>query len=397
MPTPDSTETLPAGLLRPDYAGGGIVNLMASVISGRGGKSHFPPARALADVPVSDYRNVLLIMIDGLGYRYLQRRPDSTMAQHLKGRLTSVFPTTTAAAVTTFLTGLAPAQHALTGWHVWLEEIRTLAAVLPFRSRTGRESLESRGYDAARLLEAKPLYPGLEAESHVISPARIAHSAFNTAFSRGAAIHGYNGQDAFYDTILGVINGSQSKKYVYAYWSDLDHLGHVAGIGSKTADQHFEAVDAGFAELLPRLADSNTLVLLTADHGIVDTEAGDRVSLDDHAALTAMLDIPLCGEPRAAYCYIHRGESRAFETYVGAELEASAYAVASSALIEAGLFGPGTPHPRLAHRVGDYTLLMRDNYIITDTLPGEAHNTMIGAHGGLSAEELYVPLVVVEP
>ena len=149
--------------------------------------------------------------------------------------MTSVFPTTTAAAVTSFLTGLAPAQHGLTGWHVWLREIRTLTAVLPFRGRTGHESLVSRGYDVASLLDARPIYPTLDVDSHVISPARIAFSPFNQAFSRGARVHAYEGIDQFYRTIADVVSADTAAKYVYAYWPELDHIGHQYGIESDEA------------------------------------------------------------------------------------------------------------------------------------------------------------------
>ncbi|NNF65902.1 MAG: phosphodiesterase, partial [Gammaproteobacteria bacterium] len=40
--------------------------------------------------------------------------------------------------------------------------------------------------------------------------------------------------------------------------------------------------------------------------------------------------------------------------------------------------------------------VMHDNYIIQDTLPGEKRDTLIGVHGGLTPDELTVPLVMVE-
>ncbi|MDH3588182.1 MAG: alkaline phosphatase family protein [Gammaproteobacteria bacterium] len=389
-------DVIPTGMLRPDYSGDSIVNLMSSIATGRGGKSAYQPLRLLEDVPVSRFRNVLVILIDGLGYQYLRRFPESTMSAHLRGRLTSVFPTTTAAAVTTFLTGLAPAQHGLTGWHVWLEEIRTLTAVLPFRSRNSLESLQSRGFDVATLLDARPIYPGLDVDSHVISPARIAYSPFNQAFSDGARVHDYGSVDQFYQTIADVVCADTAEKYIYAYWSDLDHIGHQYGIDSDPAAQHFHELDTGFARLLTELENSDTLLLLTADHGVIDTTPDTRIDLNRYSPLTAMLDVPLCGEPRAAYCYVHPGEHGAFETYVASELAGAAHAIPSPQLLEAGLFGPGEPHPRLHARVGDYTLLMNDKYIITDTVPGESSNTLIGVHGGLTAAELYVPLVLLQ-
>jgi hypothetical protein len=66
----------------------------------------------------------------------------------------------------------------------------------------------------------------------------------------------------------------------------------------------------------------------------------------------------------------------------------------SADLVADGLFGPGTPHPRLADRIGDYTLVMHDNYVIRDHLLGERRHAQIGVHGGATPDEMLVPLVV---
>lgn len=386
------------GVALPDYDGGGIVNLMSSVAASRGRRQgEYPPLALLGDLDMERYRNVVLLVIDGLGHDYLlERFPGSAIAQHLRGRLTSVFPTTTAAAITTFLTGLAPAQHAVTGWHMWLEEIRTVAAVLPFHNRIGREPLGARGHDLQTLLQPRPIYPLLDAESHVISPARIAGSTFNAALSAGATTHAFERLDGLYTSMTSVVRSSRARKYVYAYWSDLDHLGHEHGIGSTAADTHFAEIDAGFARLIGDLQGSDTLLLLTADHGVVDTEPHTHVRLGDHPALTAMLDVPLCGEPRAAYCYVHHGEAVAFETYLETELGHACTVVPSQALIDGGVFGPREAHARLGARIGDFTVIMKDNYAIGDSVPGERVRSLVGVHGGLSDTELYVPLVAVE-
>ena len=62
--------------------------------------------------------------------------------------------------------------------------------------------------------------------------------------------------------------------------------------------------------------------------------------------------------------------------------------------MELGAFGPGPDHPRLAERVGDFVLLLRDGWAIRDWLPGEQRHPKLGVHGGSSPAELYVPLVV---
>jgi hypothetical protein len=49
-----------------------------------------------------------------------------------------------------------------------------------------------------------------------------------------------------------------------------------------------------------------------------------------------------------------------------------------------------------AARIGDCTPIANGNRIVTDRVLGEESRRLIGTHGGLSAAEMYVPLVVVD-
>ena len=113
----------------PDYAGGSLLNLIASCAASRGAVALHPGLYALPASEIADARNLVLLLIDGLGYNYLiGKGAGSFMASRLEGRMTSVFPSTTASAITTTFTGLAPAEHGLTGWFTWFAEANTIAA-----------------------------------------------------------------------------------------------------------------------------------------------------------------------------------------------------------------------------------------------------------------------------
>ncbi|WP_059756303.1 alkaline phosphatase family protein [Thiobacillus denitrificans] len=135
-------------LTLPDYHGGGIVNLMSSIATVLGGNSPYAPLAALPPAALAGARHLVLLVVDGLGHDYLLGR-DGCLRQHLRGQMTSVFPSTTASAIPTFLTGLAPQQHGLTGWHMYFREIGAIIAPLPFRVRTGRHALREAGVTPA--------------------------------------------------------------------------------------------------------------------------------------------------------------------------------------------------------------------------------------------------------
>lgn len=381
---------------RPDYQGGSLVNLMASLSLGLGGTPQgYAPLALLDPAQVRRHRHVVLLVIDGLGYSYLQSAgAGGALGAHLRGRITSVFPSTTATAITTFYTGLAPQQHALTGWHTWFRELGCVLRVLPARARYGGVALGAAGIDVRALFDHPPLFDRLQAESHVIAPQFIAGSDFNLAHRGRAQVGGYGTLGQMFEQIARVVRDGPRRRYVYAYWPELDRIAHEQGIGSAAAHEHLAELDAGFADLLSRLAGSGSLVLVTADHGLVDTVPERVVRLEDHPELEGMLILPLCGEPRVAYCYVRPDRCRDFECYVSEELGSYCSWWPSRELVARHYFGLGSPHPRLGERVGDYTLIMRENYVIRDRLFGEHGSAQVGVHGGLSEQELYVPLVV---
>jgi hypothetical protein len=175
-------------------------------------------------------------------------------------------------------------------------------------------------------------------------------------------------------------------RYVYAYYPDLDSRSHHYGSDSREAQQTLAACDLLFGELVRKLRGSNTWLLVTADHGFIDSPPRRVICLDDHPALAALLLRPLCGERRVAYCYVAAENRPAFKAYVHRHFARAAQLYASDRLIAAGWFGPPPYHPRLAARVGDYTLVMKDNWTIKDWLPGERHFSMLGVHGGTSRQ-----------
>jgi len=386
-------------LIYPNYSGGGIANLMASLGQALGGvENGYPELEGIDLSGLATARNVLLLVIDGLGYRYLQEQAaQSTLCQNCVASITSVCPSTTASAIPTFLTGVPPQQHGLTGWFTYFSELGSVLAILPFRTRLGFMPIADADLSPGVLSGVGSFYARLPVASNIVMPDRIAHSSFNRAFCQGARIWPFSGLSDLSQTILRVVTQTGTQRsFVYAYWPEFDALAHEFGVGSRQAADHLLEIDHSFQRLLAELRGTDTLVLVTADHGFVDTRPETTVRLSDHPQLAETLMTPLCGEPRLAYCYVHPNRTAQFERYVAERLSRQADLFPSSQLLEEGWFGLGNPHPRLKDRIGHYALVMKDDFKITGELPGESPLQHIGVHGGLSSEEMYVPLILVE-
>jgi hypothetical protein len=232
-------------------------------------------------------------------------------------------------------------------------------------------------------------------EACTLSPASIARSDFNLAHRGRARLSSYRDLDDLLAQISAELH-TGGQKFVYAYWPELDSLGHREGIRSAAARTHLLELDQAFMTLLEQVQGTDTLVIVCADHGQIDTTPATRLCLDDHPGLRDMLAMPFCGEPRSVYCYLRPGCEARFDDYVASELAGVAQAFAPSQLVDGNWFGLGEPHPELVRRIGDRVLLMQSNYTLKDWLPQEKRVELVGAHGGLSDDELLVPLIIAE-
>ncbi len=378
----------------PDYHGNSIVNLMASIEIALGGQHDYAPLAHLDIERLAGARTIVLLVIDGLGYDYLTNRgADTFLAKHAQAPLTTVFPATTAAAVTTFLTASAPQQHAHTGWFTYFDEVQNVVAGLPCTVRGSGEPISRRKLE--KLFAAEPLFARSERDNFVLSPESIAFSTFNRHFSRGAEIVPYGTLREMFDYLAAICQRGP-RNYVYAYWPELDRLGHAYGMLSRDAQRHLVDLDKALAAFVRANHGHDTLLLITADHGFVDSGPDHCIWLHDYPELAGTLAQPLCGEPRAAYCYVHPQHRADFVAEARSSLEGAMQAVASTALVEQGYFGLGDAHPALQRRIGDFVLLAQGNYSIKDSVRGERQYMQIGVHGGNSDAELLVPLVVTE-
>ena len=373
--------------MRPDYEGGSLVNLMASITRSRGGKALHAP---LKNLDLQDARNVVLLIIDGLGDRLLAKRAaGGELARRRRGAMTSVFPSTTASAITTSYTGRTPLEHGLTGWFTYFSDAGCVAAALPFRSRGDMLPLHGRT-SPEKIYSAPSLFAALPSRSIVVTEERIAGSEYNLRHCRGAEVVAYRTLDELVARVEGAVKSGSERKFVYAYWSEYDATSHHHGCESPEALSALSQIDEAFGKLTAALANTDSLVIATADHGFLDCPREDCLELPP--ALASQLRYPLCGERRVAFCHVHApGDflSRA-KDWLGDRGDA----MPSSFLVEEGWFGPGEPHPLLAERVGDVAIVMRGGHTLKDWLPGEPRHLHIGNHGGTSEDEMTIPLIM---
>jgi hypothetical protein len=194
---------------------------------------------------------------------------------------------------------------------------------------------------------------------------------------------------------------SDEPTYIYAYWPTIDTISHI--IGPMTAEHGAEVASFDFqlGRLLRNLPGrGDTLLLMTADHGHVDTSPEFNVALADHPELMAMLRVLPAGERRATYLHSKAGATTEVAAYARERLRDVAPAMLRDDAVDQGLFGPGPLSERAAGRIGDVLLLPRSNLGLVapvETVDGIVPKAPAfrGLHGGLTPDEALVPLLAL--
>ncbi|TAH48150.1 MAG: phosphodiesterase [Betaproteobacteria bacterium] len=388
-----SLETLPSGAILPDYGDEGLYGFACGL---RHWLHDLQADWPQAGVEADERRVVVLLVIDGLGDRFLARHGGgSSLSAHRRRPMTSVFPSTTASAVTLLHTGLSPAEHGLTGWFIHDRRFGGVIAPLPLVQR-GNGPIEAFRL-TTRLFPYASMFRGAKRPVTVLSPADIAFSRFSMHHSRGARVRPYQGLDQLAAAIVeeaGALAGQGG--LVHAYYPVFDAISHVHGADSAQAMSVFARLDRAFERLLDALRGSGAVLVATADHGFIDAPQDKTVSIVPGSEVAQMLAAPLFGERRAAFCALRPGAEGEFLGWAATALRGKAVAVTAEAMLASGLLGPGKPHARLRERVGRCALLMEPGWTVIDTVEGEKPHAMIGVHGGLSADEMWVPLIRAE-
>jgi hypothetical protein len=377
-------------MARPDYSGNGFVNLVASIVEAAGGTPRHAPLAHLQAPELREAANIVFLIVDGLGDRYLSENgAGGALARHRRGAMSAVFPSTTASAITTSFTGATPLEHGLTGWFTYFSEAACVGAPLPYQRRGEKNPL---GAAPSRIFVEPSLFDGLARRGIVVSYRPIIDSTYNTHHCGKAERRAYDDLAGLLEQTAAAVRSSAERKLVYAYWPDFDALAHRHGVGSAEVRAHFGAVDAAFGELLARLAGTDSIVVVTADHGFIDCPPEESLELPP--ALAALLRFPLCGERRIAFCHVH--DAKAFAERARGWLGGRADVRPSRELADEGWFGDGRAHPRFAERIGDVALVMAGRGTVKDWVPGEPRHLHIGNHGGTSDDEMHIPLVVAK-
>lgn len=382
----------------PDYQGGSIVNLLASIIRSRGGRSPHAELKGLPASELSAARHVIYLVVDGVGRGQLDAhlasgRGKAFFAARPSQTLTTVFPATTAAAVTTFATGATPAEHAIIGWFVHFHDLGLVSTVLMATTRT-ETPIAGPAFDMGAYLKLPSHLATVDCPRVLISWGHIPESRFSRAGITWEETRSFNTLTGLEREIAAAARQARPS-VIYAYWPEYDTLCHEHGCSHRDTVRHLERLDDFLGHLVRLLEGTGSVLLVTADHGLVDCPPGQGVELREVPGFYDCLAALPSGDSRQVQCFVRPARVKTFLRIAKRELGGACVCLPGEELIAAGVLGPGRAHPALANRVGDFVLVARGGHAFASSLPGAPSGFNVGNHGGMSAAEMYVPLYVV--
>lgn len=372
---------------------------MTSIIRARGGRS---PHRDLACLPARDlrpFRKIIYLVVDGLGEAqlrdYLSRKGRSRFfLAYSRDVITSVFPATTASAVTTFATGASPAEHGIVGWHLNLPDLGLVSTILPCVTRTG-VPMAGEKFDLKRYLRLPTYMESAKGQRWLLSWGHIPTSRYSLAGPRWTRRLGYRTLGGMEKRIREFIE-SKGSGLAYVYWPYYDTLCHEHGSEHPAARRHLNALDRTLERLARRVRQQGDCVLLvTADHGMMDCSEERRVDLSRVPGFMNCMTTMPAGDARQMQCFVRPAAVERFRAIVRRQLGRACFCVDGKTLLDSGVLGPGRAHPALAGRVGDFMLLAKEGYAFGVTMPQADPDFNVANHGGMSATEMRVPLYAV--
>jgi hypothetical protein len=355
------------------------------------------------------YKKVIFLLVDALGYYLLQNmlaaEPDlvwsSLGEKGVLAPITSVCPSTTASALTTLWTGVAPATHGIIGYEMWAKEFGIIINNIlhsPATARGDVGGLARAGFNPHEFLDTPLLGThlmknGVEASAFIHYS--IAHSGLSTMQMEDVDLHPYVDEADLGISLADFLNSRPGvRDYVYVYYSDVDTLMHRYSASDERVALQFSAFSRLFKQaFIDRLSSEvakDTILIMAADHGAKATPVNPRYDLANHPELKSLLVMSPTCEHRLAFFYIKPGKITDVREYIERAWPDEFLLLESQAALDAGLFGEGPFKAQDRDRIGDLIAVAKGGaYLWWAPTP----NHMSGRHGGLSREEMLVPFL----
>jgi len=371
-----------------------------------------------AEVTPVNSKKVVLFLIDGFGYKQWLKYADKYeflkrfTKKGVVAPMTTVFPSTTAATLTTINSGLTPQEHGLPEWWVYFDELDKIIVTLPFTplGEEGRDTLLKAGVDPKILFDGKTIYETLsksQIPSFTFIRDTYAESAYSKSVHRGSETISFINSSDLLVNLRKKIAEVSTPAYFYIYWDVVDSISHTYGPHTEQylaeLNGFFYLLQEEFIQKIEKNLAKEISILITSDHGQVNIDPKQTIYLNQYPDIVNNFQVGSSGNkilpwgsPRDVFLAIKPEKLNQVLEFLTNTLQNKVAVMKIEKAFEEGLFGQGDLHKKFRNRVGNILILPRGNSTVWYEHFKDEKIDLLGMHGGLSPDEMLIPFAVAK-
>ena len=337
------------------------------------------------------YKNIVLVLLDGMGEHVLKNiSSDGFFVNNEITKVTSVCPSTTTAAITTYYSGKPPIE---TGWIAMSQYFKEYGRALEMLRRVDsytHEPIKNASKDVFDLIKYVPIYDQIEKASPNVKAYEI-----NTGFCDSRSKRNLNADslDVMCDYIKSICY-NQDQNFIFAYSDKPDTILHKYGCNSNEAKEFILDAQNHIEKLCDDLKESNTLIIVTADHGHKDIEkVYNIVDMDE---IQDCIYMPPSLESRAVTFWVKEDKKEKFVQYFENNLKDEFMLFTREEFLAKNFLGYGEKHKKIDDFLGNYIAMSIDGAILKlGTNISKPKADKKSTHCGFTKNEMEVPVIVI--
>lgn len=397
--------------LHGSYCFSSIPSFVLSLLTGA---PSMMPLDVLGDYPATAEK-VVLFFIDAFGWRFLERFKDenSLLREFRRGgvisKITSQFPSTTAAHVTTIHTGLPVSESGVLEWQYYEPLVDSLVVPLRFtyaRAAEHGETLRLDGVEPSLILPQPSIYHHLHSAgvgARVYQNEKYALSTYSSTIAGGARICPFSSLELGLQQLSYHMLTDQGPGYYFFYTDVFDAAAHVYGPESAQAERVLTEVLNNVHDLFLKQVHGkipHSYCLMTADHGQTEINPKTTYYVNELAPeLLPVLERTEVGEfkgpagsPRDMFLHVYPEEVNWAGEMLQEKLDGIARVIPTEELVAQGFFGAA--NGVISEKLGSLAVLPFEGCSVWWYEEGRFYNSFYGHHGGLTPEEMEIPLIL---
>ena len=368
-----------------------ILNLITSILKNYNVETKHKSLESMDNILNNKYKNVVFIILDGMGEHILEKvSPTGYFRKKEIDCITSVYPSTTTAALTAYYSGKPPYE---TGWIAWSQYFKEYGRDIDMLSH--RESYTSRDLKNARInvfdtiVKYKSVFEQIEEALPNIKAYEITPSYSDKRAKRSIRA------DSIDEIIMNIetLCKNPDEKFILAYCDNPDGLLHKFGTDSEEVKEFIENTERKIEDMCKNLTE-DTVVIISADHGHKDINKAYSI-LDYPEIQKCLISLPSL-ESRVVTFWVKEDMKEEFVKNFNKNFENDFWLMTKEEFLEKNMLGFGKKHPKIDDFIGNYIALsISDSIIKLENYLTEGKKLKKSTHCGLTKEEMEVPVIII--